>query len=326
MTKNDNILVLAATNEPWAIDPALRRPGRLKKLVFIPPPDLDARKAIFEIYLKKLPIEADIDAKYLAGVTQGFSGADILAVCSDASEIPLQEALLGKNQRKLIRNDFEKAMSGRRSSIIPWIRMAIEQVKRSREEDLFSDLMKLGESYGINSAVSNTQRPVRTTVFQLKPDLYSKIIEGTDVHENVLRSVLEIAIEISNEGREGKPMGTAFLTGDSSAVLARSKQLVLNPFEGHPHEKRQVTNPEIWENIKEFAQLDGTFVISGDGFVECAGRYLTADAPTYLPGGLGTRHSSVAAITAVTNAIGVVVSQSGGGIRLIKKGRIEAKI
>jgi len=121
----------------------------LKKLVFIPPPDLDARKAIFEIYLRKLPVEADIDAKYLAGVTQGFSGADISAVCSDASEIPLEEALLGKEQRKLARKDFEKAMSGRRSSIIPWIRMAIEQVKRSREEDLFSELIKLGESYGV---------------------------------------------------------------------------------------------------------------------------------------------------------------------------------
>lgn len=109
-------------------------------------------------------------------------------------------------------------------------------------------------------------------------------------------------------------------------MLARSKQLVLNPFEGHPHEKRQVTNPEIWENIKEFAQLDGAFVITGDGFIDCAGRYLTADAHTYLPGGLGTRHSSVAAVTAVTNAIGVVVSQSGGGIKIIRKGRIEARI
>jgi SpoVK/Ycf46/Vps4 family AAA+-type ATPase len=67
--------VCSATNGPWAIDPALRRPGRLKKLVFIPPPDLDARKSIFEIHLKKLPLEADVSAKYLAEITQGFSGA-----------------------------------------------------------------------------------------------------------------------------------------------------------------------------------------------------------------------------------------------------------
>ncbi len=147
MTKNDNILVLAATNEPWAIDPALRRPGRLKKLVFIPPPDLDARKAIFEICLRKLPLEADVDAKYLAEVTQGFSGADIQAICNDAAEIPLREALQGTAPRKISRLDFERAMKGRRSSIIPWIRMAIEQVEKSREEDLFADLIKLGESY-----------------------------------------------------------------------------------------------------------------------------------------------------------------------------------
>ena len=88
-----------------------------------------------------------MEAKYLAEVTQGFSGADIQAVCSDASEIPLQEALTGKQQRKISKLDFERAMKNRRSSIIPWVRMAVEQVKKSREEDLFSELIKLGESY-----------------------------------------------------------------------------------------------------------------------------------------------------------------------------------
>ncbi len=325
MTKNDNILVLAATNEPWAIDPALRRPGRLKKLVFIPPPDLDARKSIFEIYLRKLPLEADIDAKYLVEATQGFSGADIAAVCSDASEIPLQEALAGKQPRKINKLDFERAMKNRRSSIIPWIRMAIEQVKRSREEDLFSELMKLGEGYGINSLKSQVQMQLRRETLQIRPEIFCKITSGTNIQDVVLKSVVEIAAEISNEGREGKPIGTAFIIGDSKTVLSKSKQLVLNPFEGHSYEKRLITNPEIRENIKEFAQLDGAFVISNDGFIECAGRYLTADADINLPEGFGTRHSSVAAVTMVTNAVGVVVSQSGG-IRIIKKGRIEAKI
>lgn len=326
MTKNDNILVLTATNEPWAIDPALRRPGRLKKLVFIPSPDLEARKAIFEIYLRKLPLEADVDAKYLAGVTQGFSGADIQAVCSDASEIPLQEALAGKPMRKLNKQDFERAMVDRRSSIIPWIRLAVEQVKKSREEDLFSELVTLGERYGVGYKNSQVQQSKKIETLQIKPDLISRMISGTNVAHEVMKSVLEVATEISDEGREGKPIGTAFLIGDSKSVLEKSKQLVMNPFEGHPHERRLVTNPDIWENIKEFAQLDGAFVISDDGFIECAGRYLTADARANLPEGFGTRHSSVAAITMVTNSIGVVVSQSGGGIRIIKKGKIEMKM
>jgi transitional endoplasmic reticulum ATPase len=327
MTKNDNILVLAATNEPWAIDPALRRPGRLKKLVFIPPPDLDARKAIFEICLKKLPVEADIDAKYLAGVTKGFSGADIAAVCSDASEIPLQEALAGKQPRKINKLDFERAMKNRRSSIIPWIRMAIEQVKRSREEDLFSELMKHGESYRVNPVRSQSQWQLKPEARQIKPELIYKIISGTNIQDVILKSVLDIAAEISNEGKEGKPIGTAFIVGDSKIVLAKSKQLVLNPFEGYPYEKRLITHAEIRENIKEFAQLDGAFVIADDGYIECAGRYLTADVSGIsLPEGFGTRHSSVAAITMIANAIGIVISQSGGWIRIIKKGRIEAKI
>ena len=147
MGKNDNILVLAATNEPWAIDPALRRPGRFKKLVFIPPPDLDARKAIFNIYMKKLPLEDDVDSGHLAGITNGLSGADISAICSDAAEIPLKEALDGKGQRKISKSDYDIAIGKRRSSIIPWIRMAVEQVKKSGEDDIFSELVKLGEDY-----------------------------------------------------------------------------------------------------------------------------------------------------------------------------------
>jgi DNA integrity scanning protein DisA with diadenylate cyclase activity len=88
-----------------------------------------------------------------------------------------------------------------------------------------------------------------------------------------------------------------------------------------------ITNPDLKGNIKELAQLDGVFVVRGDGLMEAAGRYLTANASAIsLPKGFGTRHSSVAAITMVTNSIGVVVSQSGGGIRVIRKGKIEGKI
>jgi len=144
MDKNDNILVLAATNEPWAIDPALRRPGRFKKLIFISPPDLGARKAIFNIYLEKLPIDSDVDAEDLANKTDMYSGADIRAICDEAAEIPLQEALQGKIPRKIFGNDFKTVLDNRQSSIIPWQRMAIEQVKKIGEEDLFKDLMKIG--------------------------------------------------------------------------------------------------------------------------------------------------------------------------------------
>lgn len=150
-----------------------------------------------------------------------------------------------------------------------------------------------------------------------------ELLRGSGVSEQVFKSVLSIAIEISREGREGHAIGTAFLIGDAANVMAKSRQLVLNPFEGHSREKRMVTDSETRDDIKEFAQLDGVFVIAADGAVEAAGRYITIDTGIVkLQRGLGTRHSSVAAITSVTHALGIVVSQSGGIIRIFKDGKI----
>ncbi|HZD43192.1 MAG TPA: diadenylate cyclase, partial [Methanomicrobiales archaeon] len=123
------------------------------------------------------------------------------------------------------------------------------------------------------------------------------------------------------EGREGKRVGTAFLIGDVGSVLSHSRQLVLNPFEGHDVELRRLTNPDLKETIKEFSQLDCAFVVSGRGIVEAAARYITIDtSETPLTRGWGTRHASVAGITRMTKAIGIVVSQSGGRISIFKDG------
>lgn len=155
----------------------------------------------------------------------------------------------------------------------------------------------------------------------------SELLRGSGVQEEVFGAVLGIALEISREGREGHAIGTAFLVGDAGNVMARSRQLVLNPFEGHNRDKIKLTDADIGDNIKEFAQLDGVFVVSGDGVVEAAGRYITMDTGMVrIPRGLGTRHSSVAAVTLATKALGVVVSQSGGVIRIFKEGKIVATI
>jgi PAS domain S-box-containing protein len=154
-----------------------------------------------------------------------------------------------------------------------------------------------------------------------------QVVSDTDVREEVFDTVFHIATEISIEGREGKAVGTTFLIGDTKNVLSKSRQIMLNAFEGHAPEMRMVTNPDLKENIKEFAQLDGAFVISGDGFIEASGRYITVDSShVTLPKGMGTRHNSVAAMTSVTKAVGIVVSQSGGGITIFKNGQILKKI
>ena len=85
----------------------------------------------------------------------------------------------------------------------------------------------------------------------------TRIIADTDVREEVFDSVFHICTEISIEGREGKAVGTTFLIGDTKNVLAKSRQMILNAFEGHIPEMRMVTNPDLKENIKEFAHSTG---------------------------------------------------------------------
>jgi hypothetical protein len=158
----------------------------------------------------------------------------------------------------------------------------------------------------------------------INEQFWHDIIPGaSDIRVPVIDAVYHIALEIAREGREGRPVGTAFLVGDADAVLGLSRQLILNPFQGHKEEDRSITNPEMKECIKELAQLDGAFIVRGDGIVEAAARYITMDtSKVMIPPGHGTRHSSIAAVTQETKAIGIIVSQSGGKISFIKEGKI----
>lgn len=132
------------------------------------------------------------------------------------------------------------------------------------------------------------------------------------VNPDVFRAVLNLALEFGLEGREGRHIGTAFIIGDETEVLARSHQLLLNPFKGHGEHERLITNRDNWETFKEFAQLDGVFVVSGEGIVCASGRYLDVDARSvHIQQGLGGRHAASAAITAETNAAAIVVSATG---------------
>lgn len=150
------------------------------------------------------------------------------------------------------------------------------------------------------------------TTFELKKELKKSVYE----------SVLQIAHEIGKEGREGKHIGTIFVLGDHESVLKQSRQIILNPFEGHSLEKRNITDIALKETIKELAQLDGAFIIDSNGYIHAAGRYLTAEANSIELPGLGTRHRAAAAITQQTHAVAVCVSESGGVVRVFRGGKL----
>jgi DNA integrity scanning protein DisA with diadenylate cyclase activity len=149
----------------------------------------------------------------------------------------------------------------------------------------------------------------------------------TSVPFETLHAIVDVAVEIGREGREGNPVGTLIVVGDAREVLARSRTLGFDPFRGYRRKERNLRDPRVREAIKEIAQLDGAFVVSRDGTIEAGCRII--DAPTTgltLPKGLGTRHWAAAAITKVTDALAVVVSQSTGNVRLFQDGEVILRI
>jgi len=154
----------------------------------------------------------------------------------------------------------------------------------------------------------------------------SILCQVTEFDPDVLESLIELAVEIAREGREGRRIGTLFTLGDEEAVLAKSRPLILDPLMGHPELSRQVANLNLRGTIKELAQLDGAFVVSRSGVFLSACRYLDAMAPgADVPLGLGSRHIAAANMSAVTGAVGIVVSESSV-VRLFCHGKLVGEI
>jgi diadenylate cyclase len=154
----------------------------------------------------------------------------------------------------------------------------------------------------------------------------SVLCQVTEYDPEVLESLIGLAVEIAREGREGRRIGTLFTLGDENAVLAKSRPLILDPLLGHPESSRRLANVHLRGTIKELAQLDGGFVVSAEGVVLSACRYLdAAAAEVEVPLGLGSRHIAAANMSAVTNAVGIVVSESSV-VRLFCHGQLVGEI
>ena len=150
--------------------------------------------------------------------------------------------------------------------------------------------------------------------------------ERRGVNNRTLRRVVNLAVEIAREGREGRKIGTLFVVGDSEAVLRHSRPMILDPLYGHPHESKRIEDPDLRETLKELAQLDGAFVVSHDGTVLSAARYIDATSDHLeLPLGLGSRHVAAASVSSRTEAVAVAVSESST-VRMFDDGDLVAEI
>ncbi|MFO7710586.1 MAG: ATP-binding protein [Candidatus Woesearchaeota archaeon] len=142
---NENrLLLLAATNEPWAIDPALRREGRFGRTLFVPLPDYKARITIMKNLMKDRPI-GSLNFESLARKTMGFSGADITAVCEIATDSALNRAIATKKKEYINMTDFTQALDRHNSIVHEWFRKARQQIEKRGMMDSFKELHDAGQ-------------------------------------------------------------------------------------------------------------------------------------------------------------------------------------
>jgi diadenylate cyclase len=149
----------------------------------------------------------------------------------------------------------------------------------------------------------------------------------TKVPLETLRAVVDLATEIGREGREGKPVGTMFVVGDTRKVMSMARSINFNPFRGYSDKERDIRDRKVREQIKDIAQLEGALIIRRDGVAEAACMYIDVLAESItLSKGLGSRHWAAAAISQKTNAIAVAVSQSSGAVRIFQDGEVVLRI
>jgi len=138
---NEGVLILAATNAPWHIDTAFRRPGRFDRMLFIPPPDEAARTEILRIHCKGKPVE-DIDYSRVVRNAKGFSGADLLATVDVAVEKKLQEAMRTGVPQPLTTKDLMTAIGQVNSSTQEWLNTASNYALHANQDGAYNDITK----------------------------------------------------------------------------------------------------------------------------------------------------------------------------------------
>lgn len=209
----------------------------------------------------------------------------------------------------------------------------INQVKMAVIQALSKGLVKKGDKWVCLSGIPQSKSLDNLLILEFGKEF--EIISSSDlpvlseiVMPEVFETVLNLALELSSEGKEGrKPVGTIFVLGRHEEVFKFSHPMVINPFQGYPEEERNILDPRLRETVKEFSSIDGAFIFREDGIILAAGRHLDASGENIeIPLGLGSRHRAAAGITRLTDALAIVISEGTGGVRIFHHGKIFMEI
>lgn len=138
---NDGVLILAATNAPWHLDSAFRRPGRFDRILFVPPPDAKARAEILRLQCHGKPTR-DVDFEQIGAKADGFSGADMKSVVDAAVEAKLREAMKTGKPEPLTTKDLLTALKGRIATTREWFATARNYALYSNQGGLYDDILR----------------------------------------------------------------------------------------------------------------------------------------------------------------------------------------
>lgn len=147
---NHGVLILGATNVPWAVDSAFRRPGRFDRIVFIPPPDEPARLAILQLLLADRPIAPDVDARFIAARTSGFSGADLRELVETAVDEAIEESIDSGQEQAVTQRHFRAALAERKPTTIEWLTTARNYARYSNESGQYNEVLEFLKKHGKN--------------------------------------------------------------------------------------------------------------------------------------------------------------------------------
>jgi transitional endoplasmic reticulum ATPase len=139
--QSEGVLVIGATNAPWDVDPAFRRPGRFGEVLFVPPPDLRARVEILKLKLAGKPVAADIDVAEVARATELFSGADLDHVVQSAIETALAESLRGGAVRSITTADLRAALQRIKPTTLEWFSTAKNFATYANDSGQFDEVL-----------------------------------------------------------------------------------------------------------------------------------------------------------------------------------------
>ena len=145
---NAGVLILAATNVPWAVDPAFRRPGRFDRLLFVPPPDREARRAILELLLAGRPVAGDLDLAGFARRTSGFSGADLENLVETASDEAIEASIETGEEVPIHGDHLRSALKEVRPTTLEWLTTARNYARYANEAGQYDEVLRFLKQHG----------------------------------------------------------------------------------------------------------------------------------------------------------------------------------